>query len=74
MIVVDCPGFADKRHPILNVANMINMITIMQAAKKKSILIAIEFYVIEGERASSLNDFQKFIEGFLRIILVVDRP
>ena len=29
MVVGDCPGYRDNRHPILKIANMVNMVIVM---------------------------------------------
>ena len=43
LVIGDCPGYKDNRHPILKIANMLNMISIMKRAKKIAILIAVQF-------------------------------
>ena len=64
MVVGDCPGYRDNRHPILKIANMVNMVKIMGAAKRKSILIAVEMSNIVVLRSEAFKDLQRMVENF----------
>ena len=63
-MVGDCPGYKDNRHPILNIANMLNMVNIMKAVEKKSILIAVDIANFTADRGESFKGLQNIIVDF----------
>ena len=61
LVLVDNPGFLDNRGSEVNIANAVNVVSLMSKARSVSFLLCIEFTSLTTQRGASLRDLSAAI-------------
>eukprot|EP00551_Chaetoceros_affinis_P009385 CAMPEP_0203666970 /NCGR_PEP_ID=MMETSP0090-20130426/3896_1 /ASSEMBLY_ACC=CAM_ASM_001088 /TAXON_ID=426623 /ORGANISM="Chaetoceros affinis, Strain CCMP159" /LENGTH=920 /DNA_ID=CAMNT_0050530995 /DNA_START=686 /DNA_END=3448 /DNA_ORIENTATION=- len=61
LILVDNPGFLDNRGSEVNIANAVNVVSLMSKARSVSFLLCIEYTSLTTQRGASLRDLSAAI-------------